>query len=72
MDQKHQKMHKVERRSFLSLVTITIISRHSCKISREYFTFPKTLRNIPSTSTKFHKIRLEQLKQRGDDVKSCF
>ena len=34
-----------------SLVTNTVISRHSCKISREYFKFLKTMKNVPKIGT---------------------
>ena len=38
--------------TFFSLVTITVISIHSCKISRESFRFFKSLRNIPKIGPK--------------------
>ena len=49
--------------TFFSLVTTTVISRYSCKTSKECFKFLKTLRNISKigidcqSNTKFHKIR---------------
>ena len=41
-----------EPSTFFSLSITIIISRHSCKISKEYFKFRKTLRNIPKTGPK--------------------
>ena len=38
--------------TFLGLVTTTVISRHSCKMSRECFKFFKTLNNIPKIDPK--------------------
>ena len=38
--------------TFLGLVTTTVISRHSCKMSRECFKFFKTLSNIPKIDPK--------------------
>ena len=38
--------------TFLGLVTTTVISRHSCKMSRECFKFLKTLNNIPKIDPK--------------------
>ena len=54
MDQKHSKNIQSRGRpsTLPSLVTITVISRPSCKISRECFTFLKTLSNIPKIGPK--------------------
>ena len=38
--------------TFFSLVTTTVISRHSCKISRECFRFLKTWMNMPKIDPK--------------------
>ena len=38
--------------TFLSLVTNAIISRHSCKISREYYKFLNSSRNISKIAAK--------------------
>ena len=38
--------------TFFSLVTTTVISIHSCKVSRESFRFLKSLRNIPKIGPK--------------------
>ena len=39
MDQKHPKIPKAEGGPFFSLVTTTVISRHSGKMSMERFKF---------------------------------
>ena len=38
--------------TIFSLVTVIVISRHLCKISRECFKFLKTLNNIPKIASK--------------------
>ena len=42
------KCRKQRESTFLSLVTTTLISGHSCKISSAYFKFLKLLRKIPN------------------------
>ena len=42
-----------QAKTFTSLVTTTVISRHSCKISIECFKFLNTLCNIPKISPKY-------------------
>ena len=38
--------------TFLNLMIIAVISRHSCKISTEFFSFLKKLSNIPKIDPK--------------------